>query len=287
VLSRIQVLGQICSSEAAASISSKELQSLLNTALSKQLYSSARALLHCPATADITATMLGQLLQCALNRPDVNAPRRGPAADGSGQRSNSYAVLNAADLGVSYLASCLAGASISDGQQQHIGQPPMLLADGAVAVGARAAAQSAQADMYSASTDPAVTAGQPGHTECEGFASEQLVQQLHAAVQQRDGTLAAALCSCAAAGQLSHAVVRELLLAAVAAPPPLPLPPQQSSLQTASAKAGKPSKPGKPAKQGKGCSARLAAGSAFASGGSHQQLAAIVNPVQPSRKRER
>jgi hypothetical protein len=57
--SRIHVMQQTCSSEAAASISSTQLQSLLAIALSHRLCSSARALLHCPATADITATMLG------------------------------------------------------------------------------------------------------------------------------------------------------------------------------------------------------------------------------------
>jgi hypothetical protein len=40
---RIHVMQQICSSEAAATISYKQLQSLLNTALSKRSRASARA----------------------------------------------------------------------------------------------------------------------------------------------------------------------------------------------------------------------------------------------------
>jgi hypothetical protein len=100
--SRIQVMQQICSSEAAASLSSEQLQSLLTTALSKRLCCSARALLHCPATADITATMLGPLLQCAFSSPDVSAPWQRPAAGGFGQRFNSRGVSNAADSSVAH-----------------------------------------------------------------------------------------------------------------------------------------------------------------------------------------
>jgi hypothetical protein len=149
--SRIHVMQQTCSSEAAASISSTQLQSLLVIALSHRLCSSARALLHCPATADITATMLGQTLQGAFSCYGVDAAWRTLAADGIGQRSNTSGVVNAATPSVTYLASSLAAARISTGQQQHVGQSPMLLDDCSAAVGASGAAVGS--DQKTASTD--------------------------------------------------------------------------------------------------------------------------------------
>jgi hypothetical protein len=210
----VHVMQQICSSEAAAGISSTQLQSLLAIALSHRLCSSARALLHCPATADITATMLGETLQGAFSCYGVDAAWRSLAADGIGQRSNSSGVVNAATPSVTYLASSLAAASRSAGQQQHVGQSLLIFDDGAAAVGASGAAVASE--QKTASTDAALTASQ----QCMGSPSEQLLLQLHAAVQRRDGARAAALCSCPAAAQLSHSTVRELLLAAAGELPP-------------------------------------------------------------------
>jgi hypothetical protein len=206
--------------------------------------------------------MVGQLLQCAFSSPDGNAPSRRSAVDAIGQRSSSSVVFDAASSSMAHMASCHATASISAGQQQNIGQPPMLLADGSAAVDIGAAAQSDQAGTNTASIDAAVTAGQ----QCVGSPSEQLVLQLHAAVQQRDGARVAALCSCPAAGQLSKTMVHELLLAAAGEVP-------ATRLFLA---AGEESEDGlaRPWLQ-----AGPAVANALADDGSHHQFTAPPNPV--------
>jgi hypothetical protein len=102
----------------------------------------------------------------------------------------------------------------------------------------------------------ALTASQ----QCLGSPSEQLLLQLHAAVQRHDGARAAALCSCPAAGQLSHSAVRELLLAAAGE-----LPPTRLFLAAV--------------EESKDGSARPAARSASADGGSHHQFTASPKSV--------